>query len=286
MRVPARWDLAGYMCRPRTTRIRLEDDFALRLQADWVRLRRLPDGAGVRRRFEKAAAGLTRQATAVTAVSNLPGHWTGLVYELPDRRRLLILFTLAAAARTFVFLQVHFGPEDEETPAALAQLLATSLVVYGDLPVPWEVYDVSIELPSGFRLVSSRLEAGRKMFLFSWRLRRLLLWQCALADRVLRERTAAAWAAELLNRCPELKGPRFGAAADGEVTIGRSRLYPFGHIEEIVRWCRGYTVQWRHDEAANTLYLWVFSWRRARDVDQLRGRFGPFPLAGNGAVSN
>ncbi|MCF7855521.1 MAG: hypothetical protein K9N51_12035, partial [Candidatus Pacebacteria bacterium] len=53
--VPATWDMGGYEFRKRRTYLELEDDYTVRMEAEWTRLKRRPGIQRVRERYLKAA---------------------------------------------------------------------------------------------------------------------------------------------------------------------------------------------------------------------------------------
>ena len=277
-RIPRSWDLSRYRLTRRVARLELEDEYALRLEMEWLRSGRGISVEQVRRRYEKRARRLAGRCLAVTPLTELPDGWSAYQYELPDGRKLLQAFAATSRVPPFVFLQVHFGGEDRQTPRGVLATLTNSLTCHQDALVPWDVCDVHVELPPGFELTATMFQAGRKMFTFQWRLRRLYLWQFSLADMILREESAESWCADILNGAKAIRGTRFAPGPNGEILARRSPWHPLGHADEIGRWCFRYLARCAHDEKDNRLFLWAFNFRRPDDLEHLRGMFGPFAL--------
>ena len=277
--VPRNWELSGYAFRRGATRITLEDDYSLRLEAEWTRTRRFPELETVKRRYQKTALAFADHALTSSTLDSLPTGWTAFLYDMPENRKLLVMLVVASAAGALVFLQLHFGPEDKETPRELATILSQSLAVHQQGLVPWTVYDVDLELPAEFRLASTAFQAGKKEFLFQYGLRKLRLWQFSFADMILREQSKETWAANTLNACKSIRGPHFSPGQeDGGIPAKRSKCLPLGHFDEIGRACFRYVARCEHDVERNTLILWVFNYRCENDLHRLRGRIGPFRL--------
>jgi len=276
--VPRHWDLARYAFHKKSTEIELEDDYSVRLRAEWCFPRKQPDLEVVRKRYLKAAERVSAEATASRVLDGLPAAWTAHLYDMPDRHKLLVAFAPLPNPGAFAFFRVYFAPEDRELPQTVLNLLTKSMTSHGNDPVPWEVYDIKLTLPGDYKLITTVFQAGSKMFMFQSRLRRLFLWQVSLANIALRDCSPAEWAADTLNACKLIKGRRFVPNADGEVAARRSRWHPFGHADEIARWCYRYKVRCEHDAEANVLYLWCLNCRNDADIAALRGAFGPFTL--------
>jgi len=275
--VPETWDLAGYEFARRVTRLELEDDFSVRLQAEWVHLRRRPEIGAVRRRYLKAAERLARNASGTEQLDGLPEGWTAFLYTMPERRRLAIGFAMLPATETFAFFQLHFGSEDGDSPGQVLHILAESLRRHQRGLVPWIAYDMDIELPAIFRLDRSSFQAGLKMLAFRCGFRKLHIWQASLADMALSRQTKEQWAVQVLNSSRLFRGVRF--VVDGDhVKACRSRLRPFGHYDEIGRWCFHYFIRCDHDHENNRLFLWVFNCRGKGDLPLLHGRVGPVKI--------
>ncbi|OGV61653.1 MAG: hypothetical protein A3K19_15230 [Lentisphaerae bacterium RIFOXYB12_FULL_65_16] len=281
--VPGAWNLALHAFENRETQVALEDDYAVRLEAQWTRLEKRPDLETVRTRYSRAAEALGKAATATQPLDGLPEGWAGFLYSMPEDRQLAVAFVGSRVPPGFALFKLHFAPGDKETPREVLRALTSSLVFHNGDTVPWEAYDMSLEVPAEFKLVSTVLQAGQKCLGFQWRFRRLLVWQTSLADLVLKRQTKEQWAAGLLNRQEFLRGPQFTPGPDGSLLARRRRWNPLPHVEEIGRWCFRYHARCAHDPVGNKLFVWVWHHRRPADLAQLRGRVGPFPFRSEGA---
>ena len=182
---------------------------------------------------------------------------------------MLTAYFLGPRSALFSFFRVHFGPDDKESDKEMLKLITTSFRIHREGVIPWALYDVSFELPSDFRLVNTSLQAGRKLLIFHWRLRRLYLWYFSLADILLKERRLEEWAAAFLNSYKGIKGPTFAPGADGEIRVKRSWRRRLGHFEEIGRLCFRYHVRAIRDPEKNRVILLVFNYRKARDLEKI-----------------
>ena len=104
---------------------------------------------------------------------------------------------------------------------------------------------------------------------FDWRLRRFFFWQFSLADHVLaKSPDLNQWAADFLNHCKFIRGPRFFKQG-GRLQQLRRAQYPLGHYDEIGHWCFQWWVRVWHDLPENRIRLAVFNYRRPSDLDRL-----------------
>ena len=268
--VPADWNLALYSYRNRVVSVRMEDDEAVRLELDWTRPPRPVEASEVSRRLEKLSEPIRRSAAATEELRGLPPGWGAFLYTIPDGRRFIAAFHLAAGGRLFCFFRLHFDAEGgRKVPERVFARLVSSFRVHEQGLVPWKFYDVSFRLPREFRLRSTSLMAGRKGLVFEWRLRRLHLWFFSFADMLLAGRQPEAWAVDFLRGCKAVRGPAFSLGADGAIRTRRSAAFPLGHFEELGRWSFRYRVICRHDPARNTLALALFQHRSAADLARL-----------------
>jgi hypothetical protein len=270
--VPAGWDLSHYHFGPGSCTVQMEDDESLRLEIEWTRSRREMDAAATGRRCDAAARELAAGAAEAREVDGLPAGWEAGVYRLAEAKTLAAAFRLAPDRRFFCSLRLHFAGAAGEAPARTLRLIASSMQTRERGLVPWDVYDASFRLDRSFRLVATSFEAGRKLFVFQWRLRKLHVWFFSLADILLRRQGAAEWAAGFLGKVPDLRGPRF-TSQDERVLAGRRGLFPLTRCEELGRLCFRYRVGWARLEDRNALLLTVFNYRRSADLAVLDRSF-------------
>lgn len=272
--VPEDWDLSMYeFIRRGVSSLQMQDDHAIRLEAEWLRPGRRIDEQRLRARYEKSAKKITGSAKETTRIGDLPRGWSAFLYTMPGKEQFVTAFWLAPAKDLFCFFRLYFERVGKTKPMNVLRRLAESFAVTERGLRRWDVYDVSFELDSRFRLVKTRFEGGRKYLLFESRLRQLYVWQFSLADILLKKQSAGEWAAEFLNKTKEIRGPLFVARPDAGVTARRRRRPPFVQYEEIGRLCFRYRIAVRHLRDRNALFLAVYNFRSPDDLRRLIGEF-------------
>lgn len=270
--LPAEWDLADYRLDPKGSSARFEDDTAVRLDLEWVRCPMAAGREAFLRRYALMAAELEKAAEARTEpIQGLPEDWTAKLHAMPDKRLLATAYgSPVSASGLQVFLRAHFDAASRREPSRLLRMVAEGFQVHDRGRIPWAVFDVSFELDASWRLVGTAFQAGRKRFTFVRRARRLELWFCSLADLALRGRSLGEWAADMLGTMKSFEARRFIPASNGRLqAVRRGWLYPFGHAEEIARWCFRYQARCLHDRERNRLVLAVLQYRVERDLDDV-----------------
>lgn len=275
--IPAGWDLAIRQSGRKVTRVEFEDDYSVRLEAEWMRPRRGLDADKFRRRYDRASRRLTRDAEDAREIQDLPEAWVAFLYTLADERKLLTAFFLSRKPSLFCSFIFYFDAEDEEVPDDVMETLWNSFEINDGPVVPWMLYDVSLEVPREFRLADVRVESGRKHFTFKWRLRIFHVWFFSLADVLLKDRSIEEWGAGFLNDSWEVRGPVFTPGADGRIEAGRRTLiHRFGRYDEIIRMCFRYHARCVRDTNRNQAILSVFNYREMKDLEMLtRVAFNP-----------
>ncbi len=279
---PAEWDLAYQDNRNGIVRIRLEDDVAVRLSAEWMRPAGALDLGRITARFKEVSRALDRAAKNAETLSALPDGWSAVLYRFPDGRQLALAFFLAPAGALFAFFQFHLDPGPSGEALALLRAFMASFVRYDPRgPLPWACYDVAFVAPPGFALTSAAFHPGLKRFTFGRALRRLHCWHVSLADLVLKNGTSTAeWAARFLNGQELVRGPVF-TNRDGALRATRPGLLTRCHFLEVGRACFRYKAAVRHEPDANRLVLTCYQYRRESDLAWLAGT--DLPVSGAGA---
>ena len=265
--VPEDWNLSVYRFERGVSSLRMEDDASICLEMEWMRPARPMDIAAIRKRYAKSAHELNTLAERTVALEGLPEGWACVQHQMPGKRSLIVAYWPAPRSRFFCVLRLHFGAIGPRKPARVARVLAESFQLHENGLVPWECFDVALRVSRRFRLVHTALEAGRKLLVFEWRLRRLYLWQFSLADLLLKGRDVAAWAVEFLEQQKGIHGVKFAADPHGGITCRRDRRYPIGHFEEIGRWCFRYQAECRHRPERNTVELLLYHYRSEADLN-------------------
>lgn len=268
--VPADWNLSDYGYRRDVSRIQMEDDAFLRLEMEWLRARQRLETARLQQRYAQMAAGLKAGEADQTVVDQLPPAWSAYLYSFPDGRHLLTAFRLVAGHPFFCFFKIHFPFASRREPERLIRNLARSFQLQEAAVISWTLYDIDFRLDREFRLVQTAFQAGRKMMVFEWRLRRLFIWFFSLADVVLQKGSLESWCADYLKTFKGLRGPVFNPGGPGKLVSRRHWLSPFGQIEEIIRRCSRYQARCLRLPAKNQIVLMVFQYRDESDLARLK----------------
>jgi hypothetical protein len=267
------------------SRIELEDEYTVRMEAEWVAdHKRELDVQRIMKRYEAASKPLTLKSEENTPVAGLPEGWhaTHFVFKetVKDKKvgglevithGLITAFYICPQRSLFGFFLIHFMPDDPEDPVATICKLAETFRNHTTRPVtPWELFDVSFCLPGEFRLEKTHFDIGSKMMRFKWKSRRLHLWHFSCADMFLKDgMTADRWATGFLNGYGGFKGIRFGPDGKGGITWRRRKPFLFGHRSEIACWCFKYDIGWKLAEETRQLVVWVYHYRRQSDLQVL-----------------
>jgi hypothetical protein len=278
--VPANWEIANYSFPGRgVARLDVEDEYALRLELDWLEAPRRAHAARFLDENDAAADNLKRKADQAIPLTGLPEGWRGTRYEfreaVPTRRQkrelaivahsLLSALYISRDATFICRLRLHFLPGDKEEPETLLRQVAASLERHNSGPVPWELFDIAFETPREFLLESTTFDIGSKLLVFRWGGRRLYLWFLSCADRFLSSaKPVEEWVTGFLNGLRRVPGIVFWPGAAGALTWRRRHL--LCHRDELSRWCFQYQVGYRRDLEHNQLRIWVFNYRRREDL--------------------
>lgn len=269
---PADWDIAYQDKRNGITRIRLEDDVAVRLGGEWMTPGGPVDLGRITARFNNASRRLKRVARDSETLESTPEGWSAVIHRFPDGRRIGLVFFLAPAGALFAFFQIHLDPGPPGEARSILQSFMSSFERFpADAPQPWACYDVSFTVPPGFSLSSAAFNPGLKRFTFDRSLRRLHAWHVSLADLVLKkDKNPADWAARFLNAQEQVRGPVF-VNRGGQVVPTRPGFLNLCHFMELARGCLRYQAGLRHDLAGNRLVLACYQYRLESDLGWLKG---------------
>lgn len=282
--VPEKWELAAYRFLPHgITHIEIEDDCAVRLEAEWIRPARPRERSRFLARCEERLAESGRVATASQRLDGLPEGWSAVLHTfretVPVRRKDRGLSVVehcqvnaffADEAQPFLgSFVMHFMPADREAPEETARQMIRGFRRH-DAPglVPWELFDLRVELPHDFRIVETHFDIGAKQMGFEWQGRSFRIWFFSCADEFLRDGIPPEqWVCGYLNSYGGYKAVMFLPSADGRSIVWqRRRMHPFGHRSELFRRCFRYEVRCRRDLEKNQLVAWVFHHRRPEDL--------------------
>ena len=268
-RVPDNWDLSRYSFGKRVGHAEMEDDYSVRLEAEWTRSDKKLDIHKIQERYSRKSRKLTKAALKTRQIENLPSGWKAFLYTMPDGKSLLNAFVLAGESKTFCVFRIHFGPEDHEHPTKILKIITDSFRLHETGLIPWSAYDFSLKLPPDFRLFSTSLQAGRKLLTFHWRMHRLHIWHFSLAHILLKNQPIEKWATAFLNSFKEIKGPIFAVGPNGRIRAERRGRYRLGHFDEIGRWCFQYEVGCVYIKETDQITLWVYNYRQPQQSQRL-----------------
>ncbi len=278
--VPDSWELSGYRFLPkRVTRVEIDDEYGTRLEAEWVRPKDHKDLERILKRYRKQTQDLTKAADRKKAISGLPEHCNAVCYYFKEtqgedlkveRHELVTMFYMHPDEAVFACFLLHFL-EDKENPEELARLIAGDLEYHSDKSlVPWELFDIAFELPKDFVLENTSFDVGSKLLIFRWGMRRFYLWCFSCADMFLDETTKLEdWVTGYLNGFGHLRGLVFMPGENGEIRWKRRFPSKFANRDELARWCFKYRIRCSRDKEKNRVLVWLFSYRKASDLDIL-----------------
>ena len=268
--VPENWNIAIYKFPKRLTRVEFEDDYTTRIEAEWTRPLRTLDMDRIQERFNASSRKLTRDADRTKRIEDLPSGWAATLYQLPEKHKLVTAMYLGPASELFCFFFIHFEPKDPEDPTEVVSAITNSLKIQTGSLKRWTLYDISLEIPSDFQLLSTRFETGLKLFVFRWKRRKCCIWFINLADLVLKKQSLGEWMARLFNSSRLFRSLVFRIDGDNRIFSTRRKRHRLGHIDEIVRWCFKYQFDCIQDKENNQLIPWIFSYRNESDLEQLK----------------
>ncbi len=280
--IPGNWELALYTFPKRThTRIELEDEFAVRLEAEWTRPKAKDDIEKLQERYERETKALTARASHKEAIHNLENGWMATEYRFSDGLAgndsgrepemphwLVTAFHTSSDAGFFCFMILYAYPGDKDDPLDIIHLIADEFRRHTADIVPWELYDIRFEIPRQFLLQNTLFDIGSKLMLFGWKLRRFYLWHFSAANMFLKDRVVMEeWVAGYLNGFSRIKGPLFLPGRNGVINWKRRKRHFLGHRDEISRWCFNYRIRARYQRQKKQLIVWVFNYRNGEDLE-------------------
>ena len=267
---PASCELALTELSKGLNRIVLEDDYAPRLELDWLEPKETLSAEKVHARCQKQARELTEAALKVTAIPELPSEWTAHEYRMADGRVLVVGYRVPNTPQEpFPFFQVHFDAGSKEIPSLCFRQIANSFSWFSEGVAPWSFYDVAFYAPRELRLSATSLQAGRKTLIFEWRLRRLFITFISLADMALREKTLAEYTADFLNATKLFPVPAWRPDGDTDVAYSRKKRYFIGQFEEIGRFCFRYKAACQLLAEKNQIAIQMAQYRKEADLETL-----------------
>ncbi len=264
--IPAEWNLAEYKSSAGVSCARFQDDFNCRLELEWLHARRQIKIEEVRERYNKIAAAMEASGAQAENTTDMPGGWSACLYSMPDGKRLMAAFRLVPESNFFCLLKMYFEKASKREADRIVRRIAETFRLHEQCLVPWEVYDVAFRLRPEFKLCATSFQAGRKMLVFEWRLRRLYLVFFSLADFLCKDRPKEKWCADYLNGFKAISGVKFAGNDNGELVAMHNWWRFWGNVEPVTRGCLRYKAWCRLVPDKNQLFLGVLNYRRHEDL--------------------
>lgn len=268
--VPRDWEISNHGYDRGVSSIILEDSGEVRLQMDWAPATDKRSCERVSSQHSQLVSQLESLSKNPDRIEDVPSGWTLEEHQLSGGTGLVIGMLSPSIGRVSVFVRLHADSDPDYPLREIALQLVSAFSFHEKGNIPWYVYDLRVRVPRLFKLRRTSLLAGRKLLIFESRLRRLWIWRFSLAERLLQGRPTAEALAEELNRHKDFPGVRFHAERNGALVARRRRAHPFGHREEIGRWCFRYDADYRHDKTNDALLLRVFQYRHETDRSWIR----------------
>ncbi len=284
--IPWNWELAIYKgLKKGVTRIEIEDEYSVRMEAEWVRPKRKLHMDNILERYETKSKKLTKRADRKKEIPKLPKGWHATQYWLSEtvprkgpkggmkvqRYGLVTAFYLCPESSLFCFVLIHFLAEDKESPRKITKLVSSEFKHHDDTElVPWELFDIEFELPKKFYLETTLFDIGYKLMVFRWRMRHFFLWHFSCTDMFLKDDVVIEeWLAAHINDSRGLPGGKFMVSDDKRIVRKRYFRHVFGHRDELSRMCFKYTARFKVDEEKKQLIAWVFHHRKQTDLEMI-----------------
>jgi len=271
--MPADWNLSAYHFGYGDSHVEIQDDFALRLQFDWIRSDKPLNQLRLMEKYDRACSRMEDGAEGKEDIHpGIPG-WHGALFALPEKQKFVVAVYVSPDGLFFGLLRLFCDMTGKRQPKEILDGIVSSFALHDGPLRPWDVYGLSIELDRRFRLALTTLQAGSQLLQFQWRRRRLLVWNVAMAEWIIRQKPAGEWAAEFLGKVRSLEGVRFSSADGKSISCMRRRMrFPVGHFEDVARLCYRYRAFVWHVPERNTITICVYHYRRDGDIDRVGGR--------------
>jgi len=283
LRIPSSWNLSFYHFGKNESRVEIQDDFALRLQLDWMRSERKLNDIRIRERYENICAKLEKSSNAVEKI-NAPAGWHASLIILPEKRSFVAALYLSPDDNFFALLRIFFEKTGKKQPLAIFKLVADTFQLHHGALIPWEVYDVRWQINRQFKLAMTDFKAGNKFFQFQWKKRRLMMWHISMARWIMEHKNYVEWAIEYLSKIRSIEGVKFIIQSGNKIACVRKKYrFPLGHFEDIVRFCYKYRAFVKHDVRSNNLLIVLYHYRKEGDITMVGGEIAeelkktPFP---------
>ncbi len=286
--IPENWEISSYKFPGKNrTIIEIEDEYAVRLEAEWAvstqeRLDR------IRKRYRETVGDMAKEADRAVEIEKIPKGWTASVYEFRETdaehgRKGIdvsthILGTAlydSPASGLFAYFIFRFHPEDREHPETLIRLVAETFTDHtGDKNRPWKLFDIDTEVPSIFTIDKTAFDVGAKMMRFRYKGRILWIWFFSCADVILKDAPGIEhWVTGYLNSYSGIKGKRFFPGSDGRISWKRRFPNLITSRDDLFRWCFRTQIRCRRDTKENRIVAWLYNYRSKSDLELLPEEF-------------
>ncbi len=269
--IPADWNLSEYKIAGGVACARFHDDCNLRLEFEWLQAPRRINPETVRQRYAKIATDMRVSGARAENTEDMPTGWVACFYTMPDGKRMQAAFTLVPQSNFFFLLKIHFEQASQREAGRIVRRIAGTFHLHAQGLVPWAVYDVAFQLHHAFKLRATSFQAGRKLLVFEWRLRRLHLMFFSLADLLCKDQSLETWCAGYLNTFKGISGAKFAGGHKGELVATHCWWRLFGNVEPLLCGCLRYKAWCRLLPDKNQVFIGVFNYRGRADLDFLAG---------------
>jgi len=281
-KVPERWELSSFRWpRPGRMVIELEDDFSICMHGEWQWSADPRTMRSFLHHLEKRDADLARRADRKEMVDSALGRWTAVIYHFnktvpeSDGKKIRVernhIYHAAYSAEGFAAsFQIQITKDCPLSVKEVGRTFMESFRLHREGMVPWELFDISISMPSAFALKDARFSIGSKHLTFERRKRQLNLWILSCADVILKDaESVEKWCCGFLNSQGGIRGLVFKPTTTGGI-VGRRRFpMVITHLRDIAAWCFRWKVRAIHQKEANRILIWVYHYRWEGDLDWL-----------------
>ena len=264
--IPADWNLAEYKVVAGVASAHFHDDCNRRLDFEWLNARRLLKMEVIRQRYAQIASAMRESGAQAENIEDMPGGWSACFYSMPDGKRLLAAFKHVPERNVFFLLKMYFEKASKREAERIVRRITETFRIYEHGLVPWAVYDIGFQLQNEFKLAATSFQAGRKLMVFEWRLRRLYLVFFSLADLLCKDRSMEKWCAGYLNGFKGISGVKFAEGGEGEIRALHHWWWFWGNVEPVMRGCLRYKAWCRRIPEKNQVFLGVFNYRGHKDL--------------------
>lgn len=277
--VPEEWELTSYRWPDKgQTRIELEDDCHVCLTGEW----QWSDNPKVMKEFLKGLEArngkLSQRADHKVAVEGLSGNWSAFVYHFnrtvpnDDKSEMTVdkqqVFDATYTTKDFAAsFQIRRSDGFRLSLEEMGQAFVKDFQLHTGATVPWELFDVAIDMPKEFILANAQIGIGSKELTFEREKRTFKLWFLSCADVLLNDADSLEkWCCGFLNSQAKIRSMVFKPTTTGGVVAKRRFPMMISHMRDLSSWCFKWKVSIAHDKERNRIVIWVYHYRKKDDL--------------------